>query len=354
MFFKRGQKKNPEAPIPGPSVSVSTIPEVFYGGNNPEPVSASSQQNKSVSPKSIVPEGNKTRTRLVAAVMIFIFVAACAAAGWYYWNYLSSDSDQSPVITETVVQTPPPNQDLQPEQSTQAPTTTLKTETLPANGVGLSPTSTKTLASFNDLALEFPTLNQFDSSDFDADGLTDLEEEVYGTDPSIFDTDKDEYNDGQEVANLYNPKGQAPVRIADSGLVREYTAPDSGYRFYYPISWTVGAVDAAGTNILLTAANGDYIEVRQSAKRPGEDFSAWFGRMAGTEKITDLENSLNRFGTAFYKRKDDLVAYIDNSQSVLVLIYHPESSAPINFRHIMRMLLESLRVTGVSTSPNAE
>lgn len=356
MFFKRGQKKNPEASSTGPAVSVSTIPEVFYGGNNPEPISANSQQNKSVPSKLIVPEANKTQTRLVATVMIFIFVSACAGAGWYYWNYLSSDSGALPAIIKTPVETSPPAlvQKTEPEKNT-SPTTTPDSEnTLSTNEATLPPTSTKTLASFNDLVLEFPTLNQIDSSDFDADGLTDSEEEIYGTDPSIFDTDKDEYNDGQEVANLYNPKGQAPVRIADSGLVREYTAPNSSYRFYYPISWTIGAVDTAGTNILLTAANGDYIEVRQSDKKPGEDFNAWFGRNAGGEKITDLENGLNRFGTNFFKRKDDLVAYVDNTHSVLVLIYHPESSAPINFRHIMRMLLESLRVTGVSTSPNAE
>ncbi len=357
MFFKRGEKKSAERAVSGPAISVSTIPEVFYGGNNPEPVSVNVSANKKITAVSSS-EPNKTHTRLVAAGMIAIFLTACAGAGWYYWNYLSSDGTTSNIVTETVTTVPAADNPSETKGETAVPVPTdTPTTTEPVSDAAASTSTallTPTLPSLTDLPFEFPSLNQIDASDFDADGLTDLEEEIYGTDPAAFDSDKDEYNDGQEVLNLYNPKGVAPVRIADSGLVREYAAPNALYRFYYPVLWTIGAVDAAGTNILITAANGDYIEVRQSPKRPGEDFNTWFGRTAVSEKITDLETSLNRFGTSFYKRKDGLVAYINGPQQVIVLLYHPESNAPIHFRKVMQMLLESLRVTGVSVNPTAE
>jgi gliding motility-associated-like protein len=41
--------------------------------------------------------------------------------------------------------------------------------------------------------------------DTDADGLTDAQEGVLGTDPTNPDTDGDGYSDGQEVANGSNP-----------------------------------------------------------------------------------------------------------------------------------------------------
>ncbi|PJE76708.1 hypothetical protein COV05_02995 [Candidatus Uhrbacteria bacterium CG10_big_fil_rev_8_21_14_0_10_48_16] len=43
--------------------------------------------------------------------------------------------------------------------------------------------------------------------DSDGDGLTDLEESEYGTDPLNPDTDGDGYSDGDEVASGYDPNG---------------------------------------------------------------------------------------------------------------------------------------------------
>lgn len=43
--------------------------------------------------------------------------------------------------------------------------------------------------------------------DTDKDGLTDEDEEIYGTDPENPDTDGDGYSDGDEVKGGYNPNG---------------------------------------------------------------------------------------------------------------------------------------------------
>ncbi len=45
------------------------------------------------------------------------------------------------------------------------------------------------------------------ASDQDNDGLTDLQETSYGTDPEDPDSDNDGYKDGEEVDNGYNPLG---------------------------------------------------------------------------------------------------------------------------------------------------
>lgn len=44
-------------------------------------------------------------------------------------------------------------------------------------------------------------------TDRDGDGLLDIEEPLYGTDPDDPDTDGDGYTDGDEVANGYDPNG---------------------------------------------------------------------------------------------------------------------------------------------------
>jgi len=52
----------------------------------------------------------------------------------------------------------------------------------------------------------------FNNADTDQDGLTDREEaKVYQTDPLNPDTDGDGYQDGAEVNNGYNPKGEGKL-----------------------------------------------------------------------------------------------------------------------------------------------
>lgn len=54
---------------------------------------------------------------------------------------------------------------------------------------------------------------QADTSEVDSDndGLTDAEEELYGTDPTNPDTDNDGYSDGEEVLAGYNPNGEGTL-----------------------------------------------------------------------------------------------------------------------------------------------
>lgn len=68
--------------------------------------------------------------------------------------------------------------------------------------------------------------------DTDKDGLTDVLERTYGTDPNNPDTDGDGYPDGVEVRNNYNPKGSGRLstfKMAEPELkvVTEVKQPES-------------------------------------------------------------------------------------------------------------------------------
>ncbi len=49
--------------------------------------------------------------------------------------------------------------------------------------------------------------------DSDGDGLTDVEEKIWGTDPNYPDSDNDGYLDGEEVQNGYNPLGPGKLTV---------------------------------------------------------------------------------------------------------------------------------------------
>lgn len=59
------------------------------------------------------------------------------------------------------------------------------------------------------------------SADTDGDGLTDREEvRVYLTDPLDPDSDKDGYEDGEEVENGFNPLGKGPLLDLEEEIKR--------------------------------------------------------------------------------------------------------------------------------------
>lgn len=339
-----GQKK-PTTPEPEAQGRVQTIPDIFYGGNDPEvyrrTISAATvEPSRTVSdapkpPASTAPHIAQANNRgLMWGVTGVVFVAAVGGIVWYYTQGLRA----KPVVKNSIPTTTIPVVTETPTTAVEIPAVT-STPVETATNTIIIPTSTLIAGG----PLEFPPLNPLNTADFDKDVLTDAEEEVFGTDPSIWDTEQDGYYDGQEVFNLYNPIGMAPVRLVDSGTILEYTNPVFNYTLYYPKNWTVAAVDAASRQVVITAANGDYIEVRALSKEPTEDFNAWFARNIKDQNVTDLLQATNRFEIQGWKRRDDLVAYFMGQSEGFVIVYHPLSSGPVNYRHIAQMVAQSFR-----------
>lgn len=95
------------------------------------------------------------------------------------------------------------------------------------------------------------------SLDTDSDGLTDIEERLYGTDFRNPDTDGDSFIDGNEVFHGYNPLSFAPSTLLDSGRVQEFsvdtTETSAGYSFLYPVEWTAETNESLSTIITINA-----------------------------------------------------------------------------------------------------
>lgn len=337
------------------NMSVETIPTSFYGGNDPviyhdpEPVSAPRPTATPVAARLIaqppmqqapasaqplrggVPQHKSHKILFIMISLVVLVVGAGAA-----WYFLGQKTDAPPVA---FVPTPPDVSEPVPVVTEPEPVVVVSTST---------PEINETPTSLQAVPLDFPKVLLADAEDQDADSLTDSEEELFGTDSGIWDSDQDGYYDGQELFNLYNPKGFAPVKLIDSGLVKEYVNPSWKYRLYYPASWEIGSVDADSNQVLISSIAGDYIEVRAMPKQGTETFFDWFARVASSEFITDLQQNKNRFEEGFWIRKDALVAYVDQPSVVYVILYHPKADGPITYRHVMQMALQSFRPSKTS------
>lgn len=360
MFGLKKKEKQGDQPV---DAHIETMPEIFYGGQDPlvyrtspqptkveasrstssiptplkapqkpPPISPSQPLPQPIAPSS--PSFFHQKWVWISASVVLIFVIGGII--WYYIQQarpkkqsvrpgqISLSTRTAPLPTPPQ---PPPLPAPPPEEA--VPTTT------PARSGG---------------AIDFPRLALVDSSDLDGDELTDVEEELFGTDTGMWDSDGDSYYDGQEVLNLYNPKGTAPIKLIDSGLIREYRNPTSGYHLYYPKAWQLDSVSEDNAQVIITGTTGDFIEIRAVPRESGDTFERWFAVNAPRQKITDLETVANRFGVSLKVRTDKLVAYIEDTAHILVVSYHPLDSGPITFRHIMQLIIQSIRPSTFSSS----
>lgn len=314
-------------------VVVHTIPEMYYGGKNPEIYNSNSHQNNSsvhLKPKVVKKNDfKKNYTRLYIIVGLIIFLLICGL-GWYYiGGYSSTQKDQGVLPKPPVIQ-----------QDTSIEDTEIKDEVVEQTSNNSVSSSIEVTS---DILFTFPPLGLFDSADLDTDGISDMEESLYGSDSGIWDTDGDGYYDGLEVENLYSPVQSAPIKISTSGYVKNYIHPQFKYNFLYPSVWQVATVDVDGTQVLLSSATGEYIEIIRSEKKQNESFVQWYSRVIGSSaRYTDFIFTQNRFSFDYYRRSDWLTAFFEAPDAIYTIIYHVGGgNQSIVYRRTMSMVVQS-------------
>ncbi len=388
-----GLKKHPNDLKSTPDDSkhdIAVIPEIFYGGNDPEiynekaiqkkqtpslEKSFSKDEKKNATPVQTAPprripppplpmlesaggstvfqqpvasaqpvvpaQNNRQGKKIVFIFLLFVFIVGVAGAVWFlfFQNQELPDQGNQNVLPPQEQETPPIF--LPPVEQTQL----ITTSTQDIVDTSLQTTSTISFVSSTAKERSLPPLSLIIPLDTDNDSLSNTEEEIFGTDPETLDSDTDGYYDGQEVFNLYNPKGFAPMRIIDSGLVQEYINPTWKYRLYYPVNWVATPIDARDNkDVLLSGISGDYIHIKFFEKLSGESFPGWFGRVVGDQIYTDLVSTNNRFSIPFYRRKDGLVSYFDTGTSVFAVILYSRDEDQNNIPHIADMVAQSFRI----------
>ena len=346
----------------GSKILVSTIPMDFYAGQNPVIKFRTIEKTVGnyVPPVKVKPPVPKAAGMAENAVgllsnrkfLIFgsvgLFAIFLGGTGIYYW-WLSGRGQiaSKPPVTKVTPSVVPPS-------VVAVPTSTAPAET----AVSMPPTTTTTttLASLSGGLIEFPSILLGDSADMDRDGLTDVEEELFGTDPGKPDTDGDSYNDGTEIFYLYSPTDFAPARLIATPYVKEFLNPVYKYKLYYPSSWAVGNVDPDYRDMLFSTLSGENIEVRVFDRKPEETFEDWFTANATGEKLGSLVDFITIFAGSGKMRNDKLVYYFSDKEHFYVIVYHVTNSTEVNYRAVIGMMARSFRNSSESNAilPNLE
>lgn len=357
MFWSKKEKKE-ETPVNVEGLVV--IPDEFYGGADPvikfktvektivepekEPTDQLTPEEKAAFEKQTVAGGGAsahpanflTSRKFLIIGSVSLFVIFLAGAGLYYWWQATKQQPIGPTLP------PPKFSSSEPIIPTTTPPIIIE-PIATSSGENLPPISTEP-------AIEFPSKLLGESQDFDNDRVSDMAEEIFKTDAANSDSDSDKYPDGHELYYLYNPGGFEPQKLIDSGLVKSYVNPNFGYSLYYPVDWAVGAVDSGNSEVLFSVVTGESVDVQVFDLKADESFADWFGRMALTEKFSDLADFSSRFNAVGKRRNDGLVYYFLDGSRIYLLTYRVGSSPAVNFKIVLEVMARSFAVNPLAAA----
>lgn len=188
--------------------------------------------------------------------------------------------------------------------------------------------------------------------DSDSDGLTDLEEPLYGSPLRDPDADKDSYNDGNEVFHLYSPSGRAPGKLLESGLVKAVTSP-VGWSLYVPTPWLV-TVEPDGLKATIAAAGrGELFLVSVENAVPGQSLLDWYLARNPGVLSSQVKTIVTKSGYEGLEGADQLTAYFPWGSKIFVVRYDLDAQPFVNYRTTFEMMKNSLSLTSLPVVADA-
>jgi hypothetical protein len=194
------------------------------------------------------------------------------------------------------------------------------------------------------------------SLDTDGDGLTDVEEIIFGTSPTNPDTDGDSYRDGAEVIAGFNPTVGGGSKLGDSPFIISLTANfnDNDYSVLYPKEWQSSLINAS-SQILITASTGEIFRITIRENQMKLPMMSWYlqenpGVPVSQLRLTDnLQGSLSGIYSP-----DGLMAYLTdaNREKMYVFEYVVGRQAEIKYPTIFSMIIRTFKVLEASVNNN--
>ncbi|NQV11723.1 hypothetical protein HQ524_00005, partial [Candidatus Uhrbacteria bacterium] len=178
--------------------------------------------------------------------------------------------------------------------------------------------------------------------DTDSDGLTDIEELLYGTQPNKPDTDQDGFLDGNEVFHLFHPDGFAPETLLDTGAVAQMHPEGMAFMINVITKWQ-HTVSTEDMTLTTTAATGESFTVEQYAVPASQSLQQFY-----TEKVVlgdrqNLEPFRTKQGYTGIWTQDHQTAYVRFSDDVVLEFKYVLGGATrTQYRQTFEMFINSL------------
>jgi len=294
-------------------------------------------------------------------IIIFGSLFGLAIIGTIVFLYVSSQKQPAPAqqaeqpAQQQTTQQPPAQEQTPPETASTTPTSTEPQSESSAQGGQQQPPSgqTTTPQQTQQVAGQQPTALVL-GVDSDQDGLTDVEERIYKTDPNNSDTDNDGFSDGNELKNLYDPL-RPEARLEVSGLVNKYTNQTFKYALLYPASWVAKANDRSDREVMISTASGEFFTITVEDNPNHLSPVDWYTTVVAPGSDSSRLQSFSFDTWAGVMTEDSMTVYLtrnekDPTKQTLMYVFHYNlnKNTELNYMTTFQMMLRSFVFTDLS------
>lgn len=187
----------------------------------------------------------------------------------------------------------------------------------------------------NSLAFNIIPIGQ----DSDRDGLTDVEEKIFGSQSKKPDTDGDSYLDGSEVINLYSPLKANVKLMEEKELIKIYYNDKYKYQFIYPQVWSL-TENLTKDQVLISVPS----QSERFSLYVKDNFSSL---TAESYYIDNYQSSLGSYesfninGFSGIKSVNNQLIVFSYQNNLLIFEYSVGESKTLEFYSIFMMILKS-------------
>ena len=321
MFEDKEVKLSPDAKAPPTSVGavsdiiIHSMPKEFYDRavklkeepKSPAPAPVSPPPVPvalpPVAPRVIAPPPKRSKLGVVIAILLALILLAVGGLGVAYYLGVFSE----PVVVEPITE---PEPIPEPE-----PTPLPEPEPVqPVSG-----------------------------ADTDSDGLSNVEELMYGTDFRNPDSDGDTFLDGNEVFHRFDPRGLAPSTLLDTGAVRVLASADLPFTVFYPTTWNPVSTPAA-LRVAFRSTTGAGVNLLWQDKTAETTLSSWYESQVGDVPVSRLQPTSTKEGYPALIGLDERVMYVDAGTRVYTFIYDLGDAKSIEFLQTFKMMVNSFKL----------
>lgn len=244
----------------------------------------------------------------------------------------------------------PPNSTAY-QDSTVSASTTYMYRIIAVNAGGDSPASNEVSVDVPAAPLPPPEPEKLPPAglDSDSDGLTDLEEALFGTEKFVNDTDRDSFLDGNELFHLYNPSSGSNARIVDSSLVKPVQSP-VGWKIFVPTVWQV-VVDSDGMKAVISTGHGETFEASLLANPEKKPLMDWYLAEHPGVLSSQVKAFTTKSGLSGIEGIDQLMSYFQWGDVIFAFEYKLNGLPFVNFRMSYEMMKNALYLDATPILP---
>ncbi|MBS4033287.1 MAG: hypothetical protein KGZ85_02375 [Ignavibacterium sp.] len=183
----------------------------------------------------------------------------------------------------------------------------------------------------------------FVGRDSDGDGLTDFEEQIYGTDPFNSDTDGDLISDGEELINLYCPVSGYGIKLENTDLIKNYQNQTFKYSLFYPTSFSVKVVQGSDESEVIVSGDGsEFFSIIVQDNPTGLSAKEWYQQQISGLNVSELEEIIIGNRSAVWSL-NKLTVYFVKDKQIYAITHNIGGATIVDLRTTFLMILKSFK-----------